>query len=172
MDIKESPTKQSPDRRAAYVCRFGCETSNFPRIQDKMCRKILEKTSELHANFECPHRMIKCELCALSVKAKNLASHLKEVCIFRQCPCPNDGCDALLCFTDISDHITISCKMRSLYCKQGCGKTLNFMMQYQHYNSECRNLVVRCPNNCGRDVLIVDLSLHTKKSCPMVKCII
>jgi len=159
---------RSPRKVISPICPFSCHISQFSRISDVLCRQVMDKVSTLHLNFECPHRMIKCELCGVSIKARDSTYHLMNSCEYRQTNCPNVGCDQSMCLIDVQQHLKLSCPCRMTHCLLGCDEILPIKIQSQH-NSVCLNRIVRCPNNCGHEVVFIDLPLHTAKSCPMVR---
>lgn len=69
-DVAVDFEQQNPN-----ICRFGCKTSSYATIDDKYAKRILENVTELHMNFECPFRTIKCESCTMAIRAKDMDEH-------------------------------------------------------------------------------------------------
>jgi hypothetical protein len=153
------------EQKSQSICRFGCTSSSFVTINDKYARRILEKVNELHMNFECPYRSIKCEACTSTIRAKDLAEHTKGACAMRQVQCLHSGCGIWLSNADMPSHLTLTCKYRLVDCVQGCGEMVNNLMLSQHTSNSCKNRIISCPKQCGSRILYVDLDRHLKWSC-------
>ena len=143
-----------------FRCPNGCLESTYVIIQDRLPRKILDDSLNLHLKFECPHRHLKCELCSENIQAKDQAVHVSEVCPMRQVVCNQHGCTQSVCFVDLAEHQMINCRFRLVTCLQGCGELVPFLQTGQHMIKYCNNRIIACPYKCGARMVFTDLTRH------------
>lgn len=149
-------------------CPNGCTTTKFSIISHHLISKLLQSSLDLHLQFECPFRSIKCELCMQLIHADNLETHKEIDCMKRKVPCDLSHCNYMESFDQIDNHKKYYCQCRTVLCAQGCGNSFPLSDLGLHMLNTCKNRKIKC-YECEKDILYIDLKCHQSISCKKIK---
>jgi hypothetical protein len=86
--------------------------------------------------------------------------------------CPNHmaGCQELLKYEHLDEHLQNGCECRDRFCPNACGKEQKFCEQAlkEHLELHCPRELCKCPD-CKRKFLRMDLHNHLENECEMSK---
>jgi hypothetical protein len=142
--------------------------------------------------IHCSWRVLPCPLlCSESMRAKDTADHVKDLCENRRVPCPykcrglvvfklipihmetlclNRPVTCQFCSTEVTkqllDRHEKECDLRLTPCIDKCGVLVPFNDMSKHLDTECSHRFVECPQNCGIKVRVKNIEFHTTTQCP------
>lgn len=139
--------------RRLTLCALGCG------------RRVPLHMMEHHTAAECRKRLVRCELCGLSLADEDRAAHQSAACAQRISVCGLCG-QSDVPFTALSAHRATQCRMRAVECALGCTRPLRAHEQLHHESAECPLRRIWCPLGC-REVLVAHTLKKHERVCDM-----
>ncbi len=129
-----------------------------------------------HAALHCKERIVECRWkCNERVRAKHIADHERDMCVWRLVPCPR-GCGTHKVVSNSSewvDHYANECTRRWVTCPlSGCKRRVWVSLVERHMNSECPRRLIVCPEGCGEYFPAEAADVHKRVGCTLriIKC--
>ena len=144
--------------------KFKC-----PKHPDILLEKknFNEKDSILQQIFDLI--IIKCknynEGCDKILPYNDLKNHLDNECKFQEVFCPNN-CSSLIMKKDLNEHLK-NCSYRKIKCEE-CGEFYIIKDKEIHKNN-CPKSSIKCDNGCGKIISRDQLEKHKRDECPKTK---
>lgn len=142
VDMSRHVTEECGNR--LVPCPLKCRDSLTDEL---ICLPI--KQIDVHVNYDCKARTVKCGQCTLEILAKDIELHAAVECLKREVSCRLPGCMKKLPFDQREKHETHSCRHRMMVCPSGCGELVLANRLNYHLNQVCGMRYVNCPLGCG-----------------------
>lgn len=148
-----------------------CDFEEINCINRGCSERFLRSNLGLHLD-QCPHYLIKCELCNENVKRVNVENHNISECQMKLVNC--EYCQNILLRKDLDDHWKKDCLEYPIVCKNSdCQVSIKRKCQHVH-DDICEFIKVSCLQ-CTEYILRKDISEHliicplSEKSCSHCK---
>ncbi|RYH30567.1 hypothetical protein EON65_04755 [archaeon] len=149
------------------ACKYGClEDENVPADQQRV-RRFTEKLIQLHEQYDCINRPLRCALCSAGLLSRQKLRHSLEQCGKRIMCCPHksQGCMKELAHDKLVQHLALQCKYRDILCPLGCQRYLTSIKKLSHVQDECLYRYIPCPLGCKEQVKVKDVMGHISNDC-------